>query len=1353
MDITQESITIKAKLEQIPFNFREMAKEELQKELRKLNHFLLLDPDKVYVNIERDGSISSETLTEALLKKSINEQNFLSDNLAGLYLNPTDVNVENQIGGVNISDIKNSIDQLNATLINTYHKQSDITIKAKLEQIPLNFREMAKEELQKELRKLNHFLLLDPDKIYVNVVRDGSISSETLTEALLKKSINEQNFLSDNLARLYLSPTEVNVENQIGGVNISNLKNSIDQLSVLLISAYQKQSDDFWASHKISIPNELQIDSIHKFLKFLTKNSSLIEKAHQLETMYPNLKQTITVYFSKKLKRLYHKDSINPDAIRVFLFTKGNENNSQPFLSLDLTSFALHYLWFSYWLSHFAWDSKTIEVKLGLNDQNLQLNEILQKSDILAIQSKHQTKLDVFWQKNFNNYQILAKFSYLRALLEQQNSPNKLSEKGFELAFKAIGFSQEKIETLDEFDPKDLPLDILETLSHPNCAEVSCLSINNQTSSDILKIRNTETNDLLVYIPGYTPSFIEGANERILTHWIFHQTQLLPDNLAKIASHFPYASRKIDIVKLDAFLYPDYINQNENVIETIAQEDIFYFLTRRQKTRVSADFHADGVPTSVQLNSFPNYQSIDSAFFTTITAAIEYLPYLLPNIHTISSDLHELFPNPYTTASRLMKKGIKDKLGMDIDPDKTFIQLSLHAIKIPYDPMVPPISGDGVSITTQSLTEAALSNYREEHFFYSYAKRIIYQDLSGEGEYTSSDQLVNILPKDIEEIIQKEDLNTLHKNKLDIFWNAHADRIKYFIKYRYLQQVLEEHQKGTLSEDDFKTLTEIAFYSLSLEQEEWAGFINPDINIQLVSIGGYQSTDLFLFCDINKPKVILYIPGNTEAFFVFASYEECICFLEETAKTSTHWQKLLSSHFSMDDQDGVVNSLKRGPYIYLIKSPFTYGVAFVPADCSFADPDIRHPITAKPIEKSFFEVIQENTQERSYLDANAVITSDTELMLKRLLAITESIQMVLLIPSLAFPLLNWVSLAALATEAAINLYIAKNADTVKERHQAAVAAGVNSMEFILFAAFLSPRLLNFSKNRSLSEIKMQEKSLPLNSDTRPLDGRPLNSGSGIFSFSGKTPVTEEKFFDTTESIKVWQMADSQGLLHHLDSKAWFLDEQFLLFTGKTNKSNHLIISSHGGYFPKSDIVKVPKNTELVVLGPHGRQLVDPGTAKVAKKLILPYGIITENTAIPTQTALYPSLFSRSVNVHMHPRQIDLKLLAGTNVPGHIRNYTLRKFQNFGIGQESYLDIVQIVHHSRHPFPNIYKIGFKPVDVLTIRNRRGMSLPTLRDVFEALQSRGIHYDRITLEFCRSKPLSTTSPLLWYMPAKF
>lgn len=58
-------------------------------------------------------------------------------------------------------------------------------------------------------------------------------------------------------------------------------------------------------------------------------------------------------------------------------------------------------------------------------------------------------------------------------------------------------------------------------------------------------------------------------------------------------------------------------------------------------------------------------------------------------------------------------------------------------------------------------------------------------------------------------------------------------------------------------------------------------------------------------------------------------------------------------------------------------------------------------------------------------------------------------------------------------------------------------------------------------------------------------------------------------------MRTWQIP-SPFIYNELDVKAWFLGQQFLLFTEATSKANHLIISTHGGYFPYSSIIPVPQ---------------------------------------------------------------------------------------------------------------------------------------------------------------------------------
>ena len=147
------------------------------------------------------------------------------------------------------------------------------------------------------------------------------------------------------------------------------------------------------------------------------------------------------------------------------------------------------------------------------------------------------------------------------------------------------------------------------------------------------------------------------------------------------------------------------------------------------------------------------------------------------------------------------------------------------------------------------------------------------------------------------------------------------------------------------------------------------------------------------------------------------------------------------------------------------------------------------------------------------------------------------------------------------------------------------------------------------------------------------------------------------------------------------------------------------------------------------------------------------GVINEHTVFPSQNAfIHSPLFYRPpIKTQSYPKKTNIKALAGINVQGHIKNYTLTKYQKFGSGKESYLDVVQLVNRSRNTLPIVEEIGLEPIDVLTVRNRIGKLPPNLEDLFKSLQSHGIHYDRITLAFCRSNAiLSGFSSVPQYTP---
>lgn len=197
---------------------------------------------------------------------------------------------------------------------------------SKLRQITFGFRLFAKEELKKKLRQIDHSYVLDPDKTHIKVRRNATIVSESLTDALLKESIGEESLLSNPSVELHYA----DLENQVTSLDVPIIKNCIDHLSTTLIDDFYKQIEQFWTLKGFSIPLELKTSLKHELLKALAESILLIERVYEIDSLYPNLKQSIVAHFSKKLKDLYNKD-IHPNTVHILFFYKPGQRSSCTF--------------------------------------------------------------------------------------------------------------------------------------------------------------------------------------------------------------------------------------------------------------------------------------------------------------------------------------------------------------------------------------------------------------------------------------------------------------------------------------------------------------------------------------------------------------------------------------------------------------------------------------------------------------------------------------------------------------------------------------------------------------------------------------------------------------------------------------------------------------------------------------------------------------------------------------------------------------------------------------------------------------------------------------------------------------
>jgi hypothetical protein len=185
------------------------------------------------------------------------------------------------------------------------------------------------------------------------------------------------------------------------------------------------------------------------------------------------------------------------------------------------------------------------------------------------------------------------------------------------------------------------------------------------------------------------------------------------------------------------------------------------------------------------------------------------------------------------------------------------------------------------------------------------------------------------------------------------------------------------------------------------------------------------------------------------------------------------------------------------------------------------------------------------------------------------------------------------------------------------------------------------------------------------------------------------------FFNGTGPMKTWSLLGS-GMFGVEPVRVWKLGRKFLLWTSDRNQARTLVVSSHGYYLPWTRTTAIPNGTELRTYAPHGQTLIDPTLHRVASQNVIPYSMLNTTQPVPgPSTPPFSSWLEADT------------LMAGTSLPGRIKNYTLAKFQSEHY--ESYRYIGHIVRNTQQS-PLAGQLPATPMDVLTVRNRFGMTNP-------------------------------------------
>ncbi|WP_312414910.1 putative adhesin [Pseudescherichia sp.] len=203
----------------------------------------------------------------------------------------------------------------------------------------------------------------------------------------------------------------------------------------------------------------------------------------------------------------------------------------------------------------------------------------------------------------------------------------------------------------------------------------------------------------------------------------------------------------------------------------------------------------------------------------------------------------------------------------------------------------------------------------------------------------------------------------------------------------------------------------------------------------------------------------------------------------------------------------------------------------------------------------------------------------------------------------------------------------------------------------------------------------------------------------------------------------------------VDSIAWELENDFLLFTAGKSKGQDLLITSHGGYFPFNGDFIIPPGVVLSVLGPHQHALIDPGLENMLKPSVRPYANISTNNitfgAVNRNQSPWGEPNKHPFENHMQ----SLKSITGTYRTGRFRNYSLQKYE--GDTERNYDGIRRFINNNNFGIwtGDSTKYTMRQIDVLSVRNRPMRMAPTIKDAVKALIKKDIYYDKIILCFCR------------------
>ncbi|QXI44829.1 mannosyltransferase [Pseudomonas wayambapalatensis] len=242
-----------------------------------------------------------------------------------------------------------------------------------------------------------------------------------------------------------------------------------------------------------------------------------------------------------------------------------------------------------------------------------------------------------------------------------------------------------------------------------------------------------------------------------------------------------------------------------------------------------------------------------------------------------------------------------------------------------------------------------------------------------------STTLLTISAETLQSHIEALDYHTQYKALLDTYWAAHLQTYGQSCKLNFIAACNKQVSEGSLSDPARRLIWRAAKL-----------LPRGRLRLSTLSIYGYASTDLLYINDVASDLTVLYMPGNSSPLLEFASEEAMKDWIGEQCKDAGK-RNALKRHFRLaDGPQGIDFSGLDTALEGLGAYPARHNL---PPEHGFFNDDGTWPprtyVNYRPgkynpkIKGDLFQALAKRQRQRTYDDADFLITSDSEVTKKR----------------------------------------------------------------------------------------------------------------------------------------------------------------------------------------------------------------------------------------------------------------------------------------------------------------------------------------------------------------------------------